>query len=388
MFAFLGRGRKLTTKIAGLFGLAALAGCDAPVLSGSFLDTNRAVPVALLVPQTAGEDGARLAQSIENAARLAVADLGDVEIDLRVYDSGGRADVAAAAANAAVSDGARIILGPVFADAASSAGGAVAGRGVPVLAFSNNPSIAGGNIFILGSTFDNTAARLANYAIANGRDDIFIVHAEAAAEVIGRDAIARGVAANGGQVAGTTSFELSQEGVINAIPTIADQARLSGAEAIFMTSGTSGALPFLADLLPENGIDPDVVQFIGLQRLDIPASALSLTGLQNAWFALPDPGLIDQFSARYAANFGGPPHPNAYLGYDAVAAVGALIASDTDAPLSAAALTQGAGFAGAGGVFRLRADGTNERGLAVAQVQGQRVVVIDPAPRSFGGPGS
>ncbi|MDJ1007648.1 MAG: penicillin-binding protein activator [Paracoccaceae bacterium] len=388
MVAFLSKGRKALRRWTGVVGLLALAACDAPVLSGGFLDTTRAVPVALLVPQSSGADGAVLAQSLENAARLAMADLDGVEIDLRVYDTGARPDMAAAAADQAVRDGARVILGPVFAEAASAAGNAVSGRGVPVLAFSNNPDIAGGNVFVLGTTFDTVARRLARYSIAQGRDDIFIVHAQSPAEEIGRDAVARGVAAGGGQVSGTASFALSQEGVIEAIPQIADTARLSGAEALFMTSGTAGALPFLADLLPENGIDPEEVQFIGLQRLDIPSTALTLSGLQNAWFALPDPGLIGQFTSRYAANFGGPPHPNAYLGYDAVAAIGALFASDTPNPLSSAALTQGSGFAGVGGVFRLLSDGTNERGLAVAQIQNQQVIVIDPAPRSFGGAGS
>jgi len=387
MVAFLGFGRKVLRRSVGLLGLAALAACDAPVLSGTPFDTTRSVPVALLVPQSSGEDGAAFAASLENAARLAIADLEGVEIDLRVYDTGARPELAAAVASEAVDDGARVILGPVFGEAASAAGSAVAGRGVPVLSFSNNADIAGGNVFVLGTTFDSIARRLAGYSIAQGRDDIFIVHAENQAEEIGRDAIRRGVAAGGGQVAGTASFALSQQDVIEAIPEIADNARLSGADAIFMTSGTSGALPFLADLLPENGIDPDEVQFIGLQRLDIPSSALTLSGLQNAWFALPDPGLIGEFSARYAENYGGSPHPNAYLAYDAVAAIGALFASDTPNPLSAASLTQGSGFAGVGGVFRLLPDGTNDRGLAVAQIQNQQVIVIDPAPRSFGGPG-
>jgi len=387
MVAFLGFGRKVLRRSVGILGLAALAACDAPVLSGTPFDTTRSVPVALLVPQSSGEDGAAFAASLENAARLAIADLEGVEIDLRVYDTGARPELAAAVASEAVDDGARVILGPVFGEAASAAGSAVAGRGVPVLSFSNNADIAGGNVFVLGTTFDSIARRLAGYSIAQGRDDIFIVHAENQAEEIGRDAIRRGVAAGGGQVAGTASFALSQQDVIEAIPEIADNARLSGADAIFMTSGTSGALPFLADLLPENGIDPDEVQFIGLQRLDIPSSALTLSGLQNAWFALPDPGLIGEFSARYAENYGGSPHPNAYLAYDAVAAIGALFASDTPNPLSAASLTQGSGFAGVGGVFRLLPDGTNDRGLAVAQIQNQQVIVIDPAPRSFGGPG-
>ena len=57
------------------------------------------------------------------------------------------------------------------------------------------------------------------------------------------------------------------------------------------------------------------------------------------------------------------------------------------APITRAALTQAAGFAGVSGIFRLLPNGTNERGLAIAQIRNNQVVVIDPAPRSFGGAG-
>lgn len=55
--------------------------------------------------------------------------------------------------------------------------------------------------------------------------------------------------------------------------------------------------------------------------------------------------------------------------------------------LTGAALTQGAGFQGASGIFRLRSDGTNDRGLAIATIRNNQVVVIDAAPQSFGGAG-
>ena len=69
-------------------------------------------------------------------------------------------------------------------------------------------------------------------------------------------------------------------------------------------------------------------------------------------------------------------------------AIGALVAAGKSDALTGAALTQNAGFQGVGGIFRLRPDGTNQRGLAVATIQNKQVVVIDPAPTSFAGPGS
>ena len=56
------------------------------------------VQVALLVPAGSAEGGAILAQSLENAARLAIADLDGADIDLRVYDTAGQASLAADAA--------------------------------------------------------------------------------------------------------------------------------------------------------------------------------------------------------------------------------------------------------------------------------------------------
>ena len=74
-----------------------------------------------------------------------------------------------------------------------------------------------------------------------------------------------------------------------------------------------------------------------------------------------------------------------------MAAVGALIRSSaaegaTDT-FSAERLTNPAGFIGVNGIFRFRADGQNERGLAILKVDTGTAVVVDPAPRNFGGYG-
>ena len=83
-------------------------------------------------------------------------------------------------------EGAQIILGPFYSEEANAAGVAVARSGVNVLAFSNNADIAGGNVFVLGQTFDNTARRLASYAVRNGKSKILIVHDRNAAGEAGK----------------------------------------------------------------------------------------------------------------------------------------------------------------------------------------------------------
>lgn len=389
MFAVLSTRRKALTRAALLAAAVLVAACEPlPSARAPAIDAGAPVPVALILPGGSGSSGDEvLARNLKQAADLAIADLQGVRIDLRVYNAGSDAGTSAAMARKAVDEGAKIILGPVFAEAANAAGVAVAPSGVNVLSFSNNTDIAGGNVFVLGPTFQNTANRLVRYAARSGKGRIMVVQDQNPAGDLGARAISSAAARSGATVVGTASYPFSQQGVIAAAPQIAAEAKAAGATSVFFTADTAGALPLLAQLLPEAGLSGQTAQFVGLTRWDIPSGTLSMPGVQGGWFALPDPGLTAQFQSRFAAAYGEQPHPIAALAYDGIAAVGALARSGRSDALSAAALTQGSGFAGVSGVFRILPDGTNERGLAVAQIQNAQVVVIDPAPRSFSGAG-
>ena len=376
--------------VAGLVSAVLLAGCEGGIgpVAGIGVNTDRPVTVALLVPGGSGDEGRDvLATSLENAARLAIADLQGVQIDLRVYQTAGDAGRAASVAQQALGDGAKIILGPLFADSARAVGQAVAASGVNVLSFSNNPSAASRNVFLLGPMFDNTATRLMDFAASQGKGRVMLVAEQNQAGDVATSAVQRAASRSSAELVALESYPFSQQGVVQALPNIASKARSSNAQTLMFTAGSEGALPLLAELLPQNGLSPQSFQYAGLTRWDIPASTMSLSGLQGGWFALPDPGLTRQFDARYMGSYGEAPHPVASLGYDAVAAVGALLRAGGSDALTAQRITQGSGFAGVTGVFRFRPDGTNERGLAIAEIRDGQSVVISPAPRSFGGGG-
>lgn len=365
-----------------------LLGLAACVPSGPTISTSDPVPVALLVPSGSSDSGDLvIAQSLENAARLAIADLDGVKIDLRVYPTAGNAATAQQAAIKAVDEGAKIILGPLHGEAANAAGKAVASRGINVLSFSNNTSIAGGNVFVLGATFQNTANRLTRFAGAQGKRNMLVVHANNVSGQAGSQAIQKSLGGTPVTSVGTVSYEFSQEGVVSAVSTIKEAAETGAADSIFLTSSTSGALPLLTQMLPEAGLTSDKIQYIGLTRWDIPSQTLALPGVQGGWFARPDAALTQQFQTRYAQAYGGLPHALGGLAYDGVAAIGALVKAGKSNALTTGALTQGAGFQGVNGIFRLRADGSNERGLAVVTIRDKKVVTIDPAPTSFSGGG-
>jgi len=384
---------RLSRRVA-LAGLLLLAACGPVNLGGRGadgprVDPNAPVPVALLVPAgspTAGND--ILASNLENAARLAVSDLAGVQIELRVYSTQGDPAIAAQMAQQAVSEGARIILGPVHGAEAAAVGSAVAASGVNVLSFSNNSAIAGNNVFVLGLTPDNAARRILSYAAGNDRGRVMIIGERTTAGELMLAAVNRAAAETGAQIVARETYEFSQQGIVAALPALASAARSSGAQSILFTADSAGALPVLAQLLPDNRIAPPQFQFMGVTQWNVPPATLQLRGLQDGWFTLPDPAVVQQFESRYESAYGAAPHPIAGLAYDGIAAIGALLGSGNPDALSRAALTQGSGFVGINGVFRLLPDGTNERGLAVATIRNNAVVILDPAPRSFAGSGS
>lgn len=383
---------RVATRVGAVASALLLAACQpgptggSSTQSGQQIDPKQPVQVALLVPGGTGSaDLDWLARSLTNSAKMAAADAQGATIDLRVYDAGSEPGQAIASANRAVNEGAKIILGPLFADSANAVGNAVSPRRVNVLSFSNNADIAGGNVFVLGSTFDNVANRLVRYGVKNGKRRILMVAEDDTAGQVGARAIERAIRENGGTLAGTAVHPVSTSGIDGVIPNVASAVGSGNVDAVFVTANQGPVLPYLLDKLNGAGVNAQTTQMMGLTRWDQPAARLQLPGVQGGWFAVPDSRMKAQFDQRYRAAYGETPHELGALAYDGVAAIAALVRAGKRDALMTSGLTQSSGFAGINGAFRLKRDGTSERALAVATVRNGQVVILDPAPRSFGG---
>ena len=86
--------------------------------------------------------------------------------NLNIYDStqGG----AAAVAQRAIAEGNRLILGPLLAEEVRAAAPVAQRARVPVLAFSNDESVAGDGVYILGLTPRQSIERVVGYARSRG----------------------------------------------------------------------------------------------------------------------------------------------------------------------------------------------------------------------------
>ena len=138
-----------------------------------------------------------------------------------------------------------------------------------------------------------------------------------------------------------------------------------------------------ADALVAAGANLANVQLIGTGLWDNPR-VLANARLQGGLYAAPDPAGFRSFATRYRNKFGGEPVRTATLAYDAVALVAALSRTQGGKRFQSDVLLNSSGFSGIDGLFRFRADGTNERGLAVMRVTSNGPTAVAGSPKSFG----
>lgn len=353
-------------------------------LRGPALDPAQPVTVALLAPSTAANAGAaQLGQAIVNAARLAQSELNDPMLNLRVYDTGGDPGRAAAAANQAVAEGARLILGPLFSESTSAIAGTAQGANLNVVSFSTDSAVAGGPVFLSGFLPEMAARRVTSFARSRGYDTFGILYPDTN---YGRVALAGAEAVAGPNLLVRTSYPRSAEGIPPAANAFAAEVRQTGARALLIPEFGQG-LQYVGALLTEQGAGAPEHKFLGLGEWDS-RSTLDGPELVGGWFPSSDPGALRAFVERYRGRYGAVPPQLAFLGYDAVQIAGQLLdearRTGNGAPFDRQAITRPQGFRGAVGPIRFLDDGRAERGMAILEVGQNSFQVIDPAPVAFG----
>lgn len=339
------------------------------------------VKVALLVPMTG--PNATLGQAMLQAAQLAIFDIGIDNLELAPRDTGATPNDAQNAANAALDDGAQLILGPLLADSVRSVKGVARARGVNVITFSTDGTLAGDNTYVMGFMPDAQVDRVVSFAAAKGYRTAAIVaprdkYGDAVVAAFENQARRSGITING-----RLRFSADKAAMQQEIKNFA--ATLPPTQALFVPVGGS-QLESVTSALSFNGMTPDKIKYLGTGLWDDPAVA-SLPGVQGGWFAGPSPRSYQTFEAKYKNTYGAAPPRLASLAYDATALAAVLTRAAQQrggAPsFERAALTNANGFAGLDGIFRFKQTGLIERGLSVLEIRERRVIEVDISPRTF-----
>ncbi|MDQ2764910.1 MAG: penicillin-binding protein activator [Pseudomonadota bacterium] len=392
----------------GGYGAGYQSGSNVSTPLGSPGQTGQAV--ALVLPLSGPR--ADLGQILLQAAQLASQDHGSLALD--VLDTGGTSTGAATAAQAAVSHGDRLILGPLTSSETASVAPIARKSGIPVLAFTNDSSQSQPGIWPLGISPEQQVQRLVAAAQAQGKSHFAGLLPDSDFGRAMAGALSKATEAAGLPAPNIRMHSMGMASITATARDLSDYANRRGpidakvkaaralgtaegrSEArelakmpipppsfdVLLLADTADALQEIAAILPYYDVDRSMVQIVGPALWSSPSSGSA--AVQGAWYAAPDSSTRSSLERDYAAKYGVPPSPLADLAYDSTSIAKVILGSGGRNP---AILTQPGGFVGTDGWFALLPDGQVRRGLAVYKIERAGPELIDPAPQSAETPG-
>lgn len=378
------RGFKLALAIGGA---ALLAACQtivprseapvaqAPVVTqpevavGLPVDTERH-RVALLVPQT-GPD-APVGTAIANTVTLALLDSRSDRVRITTYDTAGGA---AAAAQQAIDEGNKLILGPLLADDVRAVQPIARAANVPLLSFSNDSSVAGNGTYLLGFEPGQAVARVIQHARTAGLSRFGALVPRSTYGERALAAMRTEVESAGGTLVAFEAYDRSAAGLSGAARRL---GRTTGIDAILIADAGATAIRAVP-ILRQSGAT--TARILGTELWNTESALGGNAAMRGAWYASVSDTLYGQMATRYRERYGQAPYRIASMGYDAVLLTVRMTRDwrpGTSFPQNR--LFASDGFGGIDGIFRFDNRGIAIRALEVSEVRQGGVTVVDPAP--------
>ncbi|MBR1777421.1 MAG: penicillin-binding protein activator [Alphaproteobacteria bacterium] len=395
------------------------------------------VRVGVLLPLTGSF--AKLGEALRNAAMMSLFDIGSQRLILQFYNTEGSAEGARKAAELAISQGAELIIGPVYAKAVRAVRPATHSANVGVITFSSDPVNLGDGVYTISTLTSQQVEHIIHFACDKGYKRFAVLSQDNAVGDIISMAAKSAVDTCGGMITKAAFYDPRTEDLQSAVSSIMpklmedleaereeevkrlEKAREQVAlgKPVLIKNEDTGAyeeqemsmeqLQATIDVLKDQELVRDPFEFDAIlvaeegSRLrslgalfsyyDVPSDIRILgtsqwadskparePALIGGWFShLPSEG-FNVFAERYKDIYGEKPPRIASQAYDAVAL--AAILAETGS-FSFNNLTAVSGFKGVDGLFRLLPNGLSERGLQVLGVEKKGTVTLSPAPEVF-----
>ncbi len=376
---------------------------DSADLSDDFIDRERSQPkatikkdnsirAAILIPMTG--PAKTIGEDLQRVANLAVFTLQNKNINLTFYDTGAGVENAMAAA---LSQQVDVIIGPLFAEDTKRVKGLALAANIPMLSLSNDRSVAGSGVWVLGQTPEQEVAAVLAFALdrvtpigGSGMPSLMIVTQESEyGQRMGQ------YAADFIRESGKTSADiltlsddiLNNEAALRRairrqvkwVKSTQDKINVPYYDMVLI----AGDVPFslrVSPVLSWYDLDSERVQYLGSSLWNRPA-ILQEPSLVGGWFAGAPSPHYKRFQKIWKRIFPQSPSLHAVLIFDAIAMVSA---SDYSTPeLLRQSLINPDGFIGFGGRFKLLADGNNIRSLEIREIKPNAAEIIAVAGDKF-----
>lgn len=415
-------------KIYILFLIICLSSCRSPLIisTGDFSDsaytqidehtfiTANSFRVGVLLPLTG--EAAKIGQELKQATMLALDDMNNNNLILQFYDTQSSPEGARVAAENALNQQVKMIIGPLMSSEVEAISYQTRNRNVPVVAFSSNEKVLQNQVYTLGLLVEEQVERILSYAASKGRNRFALLIPDNSTGIAVAQSAVRAAPKHGGRVVRIafyapntadfsdivrqlSNFDNRAEPIkkekkrLKALAQNGDAAAQKALRKLNLKETAEG-VDFDAILIPESGsrlksaaamfgyydvLAPDVM-FLGTSVWE--NTGLNKETIMNkASYPRLSRTHSSYFNKKYHALFGHYPNGLAAFAYDAVA-LSSVLARHNPSNLDEAIINPD-GFAGINGIFRFFADGKNQHSLDIMQITSSADVVVDAAPHKF-----
>ena len=219
---------------------------------------------------------------MKNAAEMALAEFQNPNIQLLIKDDGGSPQGAQQGTQQALGEGAEIILGPLFAASVPATAQLTRARGISVIAFSTDSSVAGRGVYLLSFLPESDVNRIVDYAAGIGKRSFAALLPDNAYGNVVEAAFKQAVGRKGGA---SSPSRNTAPIAPRAARTVAQS--LGSADALFIADDGESVVA-TADALTAAGANLRNIQLLGTGLWDNPRVFAS-PALQGGLYAAPDP---------------------------------------------------------------------------------------------------
>lgn len=342
---------------------------------------NAKYQIALLLPLTG--PSAEIGQALFDSAQMAAFDKGNYDVSVVPYDTKGTGEGAAEAAYEAVQNNASIIVGSLFGTSARKIAPIARTANIKVLTFSNDQTVAGNGVYILGLIPNQQVKEVVKYAERIGIKGISAIipndkFGHSVKDIIKDYSKNSPITYRGDEV-----YSVNYPRYSNAASKMISKYRSQGiklsaeSEAVFIPQGGE-ALERILLGMQQKGLGQADITILGTALWDNPET-LSIPELNNAIYAGVPYEAFENFSNKFMSSFGYRPQKITSLAYDAVD----LAIKLSDSNFSTSEITNQQGFIGVNGAYRFDSMGVSERRYEVVEILNGQIRVVERAAYYF-----
>ena len=348
------------------------------------------IKIALLLPIGSKDNNlSKLGKSLRDAAFLAKEDLANNLLEIRTYDTYGNTRKGILAYNVALEEKNEIIIGPYLSTVTKEISNQIPFNSVNILSLSDDPTIVGRKIFILGDTVVNRANNLIQYAINNKKYRFAIIGPVKDDNNKILSLISNKILMHRGTITFSSYYSNDVSAISDLAQDIKNRIIQTNTDVIIFTGDPDKRMSHLAAELADITVNKKDkgIQIMGLTHWENSASILSEPALQKAWFTMPDLRFRSFYENKFIKKFGYVPHPKSNLAYDAVASLGVIHKNfnnnKNDYFDKFNGLFNRNGFIGIDGIFRFNNDRIAEKELSIIQLISGKPNMLKQAKSQF-----